>query len=383
MKNVSLTMDALTFLAAMATALLLTPIAIRVALRLGIVDRPQPHKFHHSPTPYLGGVAVLGSVFPLFWAAEAFPSIRKQAIVILGGAVLLGVVGLVDDWRVLKAWPRLASQWAAATGLWAVGIRLSPSGWEPVDYVLTVLAVMAITNALNLLDNMNGLLSGTAAIAAGFFFVVAVQQGQALVGLMAAVLAGACLGFLPYNLGRARIFLGDAGALSIGFLLAVVAIKIELDGYPLLTRALVPWLILGVPLFDMLLVVISRALAGRPVFRGATDHSSHRLVNLGASPQLAAYITYLAAAASGGAALVIYQARSAAVAAAVGTGAIVAAVVLGVFFEQNARARTSKNGHRPNAVRNPVDLNGRGPDDPVQDLDPIPSHDRPPGPSPR
>jgi UDP-GlcNAc:undecaprenyl-phosphate GlcNAc-1-phosphate transferase len=353
----------------MGTALLLSPIAIRVALRLGIVDHPQPHKFHQSPTPYLGGLAVLGSVIPLFWAAQALPSIRKQAIVILCGAILLGVVGLVDDWRVLKAWPRLASQWAAATGLWAVGIRLSPSGSEPVDYALTVIAVMAITNALNLLDNMNGLVSGTAAIASSFFFIVAAQQGQALVGLMSAMLAGACLGFLPYNLGRARIFLGDAGALSIGFLLAVVAIKIDLDGYPLLTRALVPWLILGVPLFDMVLVVFSRARAGRPIFRGATDHCSHRLVNLGATPQLAAYITYLAATVSGGAALVVLQARSAVVAGAVGGGAIAAAVVIGVLFEQSERARTRLQEPRRDEVGEAITLNGRQLDDAIPNGD--------------
>jgi UDP-GlcNAc:undecaprenyl-phosphate/decaprenyl-phosphate GlcNAc-1-phosphate transferase len=321
----------LVFVGTLATSLALTPLAMRLANRWGIMDRPSPGKFHTVPTPYLGGLAVAAGLLVLFLVPG---SVRTQTLVILGSALLVGSVGLLDDWRPLGLAPRLASQVAAGTALWIGQARLTPTGWDPLDFAITLFVVLAVTNAFNLLDNMDGLVPGTAAIAAGYFFAVSYPQGQILVALLCAALAGACVGFLPYNLGPARIFLGDAGALFMGFLLAVVAIKIDLPQYPFVIRAAVPWLILAVPLFDMTLVVVSRIRGGRRVFRGSTDHSSHRMVALGASPSLAALITYLAAAFSGGAALLLLEVNSIGFASAMIVGAIATAIALGVFLER-------------------------------------------------
>jgi UDP-GlcNAc:undecaprenyl-phosphate GlcNAc-1-phosphate transferase len=325
---------ALVFVGAMAVTLGLTPIAIRVATRFGVVDRPAAHKFHRTPTPYWGGLAILLAVGLILGVLLVPRSVRIQVIVILGAAVFMGLVGALDDWLTLPVKPRVAAQWVAASAVWLVHVRVSSFHWAPADYVATVLVVLAVTNAWNLLDNMNGLLAGTAAIAAAFFFVVAYREGQVLVALMSIVLAGSCLGFLPYNLWRARIFLGDAGALFIGFLLATLALKINIPGHPLLTRAAVPWLILAVPLFDTLLVMVSRARAARPVFRGGTDHSSHRLVALGATPQQAAMITYLAAIFSGGAALLVLVVDALPVTITVVTLATLGAIALALVLDR-------------------------------------------------
>jgi UDP-GlcNAc:undecaprenyl-phosphate GlcNAc-1-phosphate transferase len=156
---------------------------------------------------------------------------------------------------------------------------------------------------------MDGLSTGAVAIACLFLFFAASLQGQHVVAVVAIVLAGACLGFLPFNFNPARIFLGDAGTLFLGFVVATMVIKLDLNGYPLVTRATVPMLIIAVPLFDMVMVVVSRLRAGRPVFRGSTDHSSHRLVALGASSRQAALITYAAGGTTGGIALALLGAH--------------------------------------------------------------------------
>jgi UDP-GlcNAc:undecaprenyl-phosphate GlcNAc-1-phosphate transferase len=211
----------------------------------------------------------------------------------------VGAVGLIDDWKVLGAAPRLAVQAGGGALLWFTGVRLTPTGVPVIDLAVTVFVVLAVTNAFNLLDNMDGLAAGTAAIAAIFFFIAAAVEGQYLVGAMALAVAGGCLGFLPYNFHPARIFLGDAGSMFLGFLLSVLFIKIGLVGYPLVTRAAIPALIVGVALFDTTLVIWSRWRGGRRIFQGGTDHTSHRLHVLLGSAVRVALLTYAAAVATG------------------------------------------------------------------------------------
>jgi len=292
--------DGIVFGAAFGATAVLTPVARRAAIRFGMVDRPAAHKFHQRTTPYLGGLAVAAAVLILI-AAEVpeNPDVRMQILAIGLGGLAVSLIGLVDDWRVLNALPRLAVQAAAGVGLWATGVRLAPTGFVPLDLAVTVFIVLAVTNSINLLDNMDGLSAGTTAVIALFFFVVASSQGQELVTAMALALAGGCLGFIPYNFHPARIFLGDAGTLFLGFLLAVLFIKVKMVGYPLVTRAAVPLLLMTVPFFDTVLVVVSRWRAGRPVFRGGTDHSSHRLNLIFGSPGAVAMLTYTAAASTG------------------------------------------------------------------------------------
>jgi UDP-GlcNAc:undecaprenyl-phosphate GlcNAc-1-phosphate transferase len=304
--------DGLLFVVTMAGTAVATPLVIQLALRIGLVDRPAPHKFHQRPTPYLGGLSVALSVLAAMVALLVTePQLRLQFSAIAAGGVAVSAIGLLDDWATVRPLPRLAVQGIAALGLWAAGIRLGPTGVEPIDLCATVFVVLAVTNAVNLLDNMDGLSTGAVAVASLFAFVAAYWQGQTLVSAMAIVLAGACLGFLPYNFNPARIFLGDAGTLFMGFLLATTVIELDLAGYPTVTRAAVPMTIIAVPLFDMALVVVSRRRGGRAVFRGGTDHSSHRLVALGLTASQAALVTYGASGIAGMIALALLRARDA------------------------------------------------------------------------
>jgi UDP-GlcNAc:undecaprenyl-phosphate/decaprenyl-phosphate GlcNAc-1-phosphate transferase len=343
--------DLATFVAAFVGSAALTPVARRVAIRTGIVDHPAPHKFHRRATPYLGGLAITAPVL-LLLALQLFApgSVHDETIAIGLGGLAVGAVGLIDDWRVLGAMPRLLVQGLAATGLWAAGIRLSPTGVEPIDFIVTVFVVLAVTNAFNLIDNMDGIADGTAAIAGIFFFVAAASEGQYLVGAMALAVAGGCLGFLPYNFPPAKIFLGDCGTLFLGFVLSVLFIKVRLNGYPLITRATVPVLIVAVPLFDMTLVVWSRWRAGRPIFRGGTDHSSHRIGAVVGSPTRVALITYAASVLTGTTASLLLLTRTAWPAwIAVGVALSIAATAIAALerlFEGGAEA--------PVAVRWPL-----------------------------
>jgi len=329
----SISAEPMLFIATTAGTALATPLAMKAAIRLGLVDRPAPHKFHQRTTPYLGGAAVgLSVLVALVVAVALVPERRVQTVTIALCGLAIAGIGLLDDWRILGALPRLAVQAGAGLALWASGIRVSATGAVLIDLPLMVFVVLAVTNAVNLLDNMDGISVGTVAIASAFFFLAAYSQGQRLVPILALTLAGACLGFLPFNFSPARIFLGDAGALLIGFIVAAIALKLELPGYPAITRLAVPALILAVPIFDMSLVVLSRWRAGRPVFRGAPAHCSHRLVAVGASPRTTALITYGAAALTGAIALLLLQVRSSAITWEVlAVGTILAGILLWLF----------------------------------------------------
>jgi len=332
--------DPVLFAATVVVTALGTPVAMKTALRFGLVDRPAPHKFHQRTTPYLGGAAIgLTVLVALAATLVLVPERRLQAATVALAGLAVAGIGLLDDVRTLGPRPRLAVQAAAAVAVGAVGIRVSATGTTLIDLPLMVFVVLAVTNAVNLLDNMDGIGAGTVAIASVFFFLASYAHGQRLVPTLALALAGACLGFLPFNFSPARIFLGDAGALFIGFMVAILALKLELPGYPAITRFAVPALILAIPIFDMSLVVMSRWRAGRPVFRGGTDHSSHRLVAVGASPRMAALITYAAAGLSGTAALALLQARSPALTWGVLLGGAALAGALLWLFEKVSLAR--------------------------------------------
>jgi UDP-GlcNAc:undecaprenyl-phosphate/decaprenyl-phosphate GlcNAc-1-phosphate transferase len=271
---------ALAFLVPLVVTVVLTPVAGRLAHRLGILDHPSEHKFHRDPTPYLGGVALAAGLVAMGWLAAGASA--QVAVILLGGLVL-GVWGLMDDWVTVRPSVKLLVQSSAGVALWFADIRAGLFGVVALDLGLTVLWVVAVTNALNLLDNMDGLTAGVSAVAGFTFFGIAAARGDYLVASFALAVAGASLGFLRHNLPPAKIFLGDAGALMLGFLLAALGLKLDLVGEHGLVRSAVPVLILGVPLFDMVLVIVDRLRGRRPVFRGGTDHSSHRLAALGCS----------------------------------------------------------------------------------------------------
>jgi UDP-GlcNAc:undecaprenyl-phosphate/decaprenyl-phosphate GlcNAc-1-phosphate transferase len=297
----------LAFVIPLGVTLLSTPFAMAVARRYGILDRPGERKIHRESTPYLGGAAIIAG---LVVASILSGSTVQQAAAIGAGAVAVFVVGLVDDIRGLGAGIRVAIEALIAAGLWLAHIRAGLFGVPVLDLILTVVWIVAITNAVNLLDNMDGLASGVTAIAAAAYFVIAASDGNYFVASMAIGLAGASMGFLRYNFPPARIFLGDAGSLLLGYLLAVLALLVDMNVSNPVGRALLQALILGVPVFDTTLVVISRIRAGRPVLLGGTDHTSHRLAHKGLSGRQVALVLYGAQALCCAVAVAVVVARA-------------------------------------------------------------------------
>jgi UDP-GlcNAc:undecaprenyl-phosphate GlcNAc-1-phosphate transferase len=209
----------------------------------------------------------------------ALPEWKAQAAAIFAGAVMVGIVGLVDDVRTVRPGVRLLVEVAAASIAVAAGAKASLFG-DPIDTIITVVWIVVITNAFNLLDNMDAACGVISTIIASALAVVALLEGQQLVGGLGVVVAAACIAFLLYNWHPARIFMGDAGALFLGYLLAVISLKLRTD-VSHFASAVSLVLLVGPAVFDTSLVIVSRLSTGRRIFTGGTDHTSHRLVLLG------------------------------------------------------------------------------------------------------
>jgi UDP-GlcNAc:undecaprenyl-phosphate GlcNAc-1-phosphate transferase len=334
------------FVATTLLASVLTPIALRLALRRQVLDHPNEIKAQGSPVPYLGGLALVGAFgLALVIAALVRPPEggAQELVVIVGLAIGLAVVGLVDDLRGLGPYVRLAAEAGAAVVVWisADGTRLFFD--DRLDFVVTIVWIVGVTNALNLLDNMDGLSAGVAAIAAGWFFVIAAGNGQFLVATLAVALAGCAVGFLRHNFEPARIYMGDAGSLFLGFMLAVIGIKLRFDGDTQVTF-FVPIVVLGVPLFDTVLVTVSRLIHGRSPLSGGRDHTSHRLVFVGIPVVATVLLIYVGALSLGCLAVVIANIdRGPAYVLMVWTVSV--AVVLGVLLSRIPVYESSRRRH--------------------------------------
>jgi UDP-GlcNAc:undecaprenyl-phosphate GlcNAc-1-phosphate transferase len=275
-----------------------TPVMRQVALRLGVIDNPTARKIHASPVPLLGGAAI----YIAFILALLFLGDRRYINEVVGifiGATLMSLMGVVDDKWGLGSYIKLAGQLLAAGILVYSGVAVRLF-YNPLDIVLTIAWVVGITNAFNLLDNMDGLSGGIAMIAAVYFTLLAAMGHQYLVGILAAGLAGACAGFLIYNWNPAHIFMGDTGSLFLGFLLAAVGIKLRFPANSQTVTWMIPVLVLALPIFDTTLVFISRLRRGKnPLTTPGKDHVSHRLAQLTGSRREAVLICYLIAGAVG------------------------------------------------------------------------------------
>ncbi len=297
----------LTFVVSAVLCWFLTPVAMRVALRTGAMDRPGGHKGHDSPVPYLGGVAIVvafaGSVAA---AAVIRPphSGMDELVVVLAVAVGLAVVGLLDDLRDLSPMFRLLLEVGAGLAVWEVGAGVQITGTTWIDVAVTVFWVVGVTNAFNLLDNMDGLAAGLAGVACAAYFVIAATNGQYLVAGLSVGLAGCALGFLRHNLHPARIYMGDGGALFLGFLVAYLGIKLRFEGARS-ASFLVPVIVCSVPILDTTLVTIARLATGRSPFEGGRDHVSHRLVKMGLPVRVAVAGIHFASVSIGVIALVV------------------------------------------------------------------------------
>ncbi|MDQ3688727.1 MAG: undecaprenyl/decaprenyl-phosphate alpha-N-acetylglucosaminyl 1-phosphate transferase [Chloroflexota bacterium] len=271
-----------------ASALAAVPVAAWVARRTGFLDRPVGHKKHGSPTPYLGGTAV---VLAFFVAAAAFGGGTDRFLPLALGATGLWAIGTIDDRVNLSAAWRIGATVVVGFALWAADLGWNVFSVPGLDLALTVVWVLGLVNAFNLMDNLDGAAASVAAAASVGIGTFAALNDDAALAAMSFGLVGACLGFLRFNLARpARIFLGDGGSMPIGFLVAALAIAAPPVPKLQVTAVLAAALLVGLVILDTTLVVISRRRRGVSLMTGGRDHLTHRLLVIAKSPRRVAGI---------------------------------------------------------------------------------------------
>ena len=283
----------------------LTPVMRKIAIANQILDLPtSSHKSHTKAVPYLGGVAILIGVTLVSYLALVFSNFTVSnfllATSVLGPALVMGLIGLWDDLKNLPPLPRFIGQSVAGLVVAAALVLGSnvanPTGSTFADVLITVIWVVGICNSINFFDNLDGGAAGTAAISAIFLTYLAVNNEQAFVAALSIVVAGATLGFLIWNRAPARIYMGDAGALFLGVLLATLTIRLNPDTQTSIGSFATPILLLAIPILDTTVAVLSRLRRGVSPFLGGKDHLSHRLVRAGLSRKMAAIALWLLSA---------------------------------------------------------------------------------------
>jgi UDP-GlcNAc:undecaprenyl-phosphate GlcNAc-1-phosphate transferase len=319
------------FLAALTLSLVLTPIIKRLALRWGCVAVPKEDRWHRQQVPILGGVGIyIAFLISMVGFLPVIQDVSLQGLLV--GATAIFLWGLWDDLKGLKPSYKLLGQGVAAIIVVIFGIEFLAIPYPFIAIPLTVLWLVMITNAFNLLDNIDGLCAGVAFIAAIILSLHSYFNGLFLPGNLAAILAGAALGFLYYNFNPAKIFMGDCGSMFLGFVLAVIAlIGTGRHVSNLMVTLAVPVLILGLPIFDTLFVTSTRQLRNRPITLGGKDHTSHRLVSLGLSERKAVLLLYFIAALFGTIAL-FYLKWNAIMVSALGALTVIILFLFGLFL---------------------------------------------------
>jgi len=332
----------LAFLIALSASLVLTVPVRALAIRVGMVDLPGPRKVHLTPIPLLGGLAIYGAVMLAIFAVFDGPA-RAQSVGIFTGATIVAIVGFLDD----RGW--LHHQIKLFLGMPVAAVILLASGVHAnifhvlvggktgtwLDAALTIAWVVGVTASFSILDHMDGLCAGVAAMASAFFALLAYLNGQTVVTTLAAATLGAAAGFLRWNFKPAKIFMGDGGAMFLGFLMAALGLKLRLEQSSNLAGWLAPVLILGATIFDTTLVTVSRSRRGLlPFAAPGKDHSAHRLANLGLGERGAVVAMYLGGAIGGSAAVV--TAYSSSLGAAIVALLAVTAMALAVVWLEQA-----------------------------------------------
>ena len=266
----------------------LTPIFRNLAIRLDILDIPaSSHKTHREPTPYLGGVAImLGLILVVVVATLIFDSSSLILVfAVLGPALLLGFVGLIDDIYNLSPWPRFIAQTCVGIVVATLLIQTktvgSPTGSRIIDVLITIIFIVGLSNSINFFDNVDGGASGTIAISSFTLSLLAFQSGQIYIAAISCVMAGATIGFLRWNRSPARIYMGDAGSLFLGCLIASTLVRFDPNPISPGSSFFVPLFLVAIPILDTSVVVTSRISRGVSPFQGGKDHLSHRLIRTG------------------------------------------------------------------------------------------------------
>ncbi len=317
----------------------LTPLMRLMATRIGLVATPSDDRWNNRSTPLLGGAAVYLAFAVAFFIF--YPDLPAGSRLILLGGTLLFLTGLVDDFISVKPPVKLVIQVIVAAIVVYFGRKLPWTSSNAFNIFITIFWLVGMTNAINLLDNMDGLAAGVVAIACGFLTATFLLNGQYQEAILPAILGGAALGFLLFNFNPASIFMGDSGSMFLGFTLGGIALLSSYDRTRNVTSVLItPVLIMLIPIFDTSVVTITRKLSGRPLSQGGRDHTSHRLVALGISERRAVLLIYVLAAASGILALLVRDKRLETVVALVVTFAILLLFV-GLYL---SKVRVYKEG---------------------------------------
>ena len=292
----------LLFFATFALVGTLTPIMRKIAISNKIYDLPNAaHKTHKEPVPYLGGVAIIIGVTVISYASAIYKQFNTEDFLlltsVLAPAIILGLIGLWDDLRNLRPGPRLAIQTVA--GIFTAYILISqdtvgnPTGSQTLDAIITVVWIVGICNSINFFDNVDGGAAGTVAISSLGLFYLTFQNQQFFIAALSSVTAGATIGFLLWNKSPARIYMGDAGALFLGVLIATLTIRLQPDTDALWKSLATPILLLAVPILDTTTVVVSRIRRGVSPLQGGHDHLSHRLIKRGLSRKRAVFLLWV------------------------------------------------------------------------------------------
>ena len=280
------------FISALLICGALTPLMKKLAIKFSIVDKPsQSHKTHIDPVPYLGGLAIIVTIWLVTLFGSLFIQIDRSSFEILLSiilpATLIGLIGLWDDVKNLRPFPRFVAQ--SVGGVFTASLIVStntigsPTGNNALDFFITVFWIVGVTNSVNFFDNLDGGASGTVAISSFGLFALAVTSGQFYVATLSLVLAGSAFGFLFWNRNPAQIYMGDAGALFLGMLLATLLVRFDPNPINLYAGFAIPIMIMAIPILDTSVAVISRIQRKKSPFEGGQDHLSHRLIrrNLG------------------------------------------------------------------------------------------------------
>ena len=292
----------------------LTPLMRKIALATNVVDKPNAaHKSHKKAVPYLGGVAIIIGIISVSYFTSLISNFTSTtfwlATSVLGPALLLGLIGLWDDLKNLKPLPRFIAQTVA--GLFTAAVLIlgnnvgNPTGSKIFDSIITVIWVVGICNSINFFDNLDGGAAGTVAISSIALAILALNGDQYLIAALSTVTAGATLGFLVWNKSPAKIYMGDAGALFLGVLLATLTVRFEPNAQTQIGSYLIPILLLAIPILDTTVAVLSRARRHLSAFQGGQDHLSHRLIRAGLSRKQTAFSLWSLSAFFAGVAILI------------------------------------------------------------------------------
>ena len=344
----------LTFVMSFIVTFATTPFVKELAKKIGAVDVPKDERrVHKKAMPLMGGLAIF---YGFIVAVMAFCKVNMQVRGLVFGALIIVSLGIVDDIRPLSAKTKLVFQIIAALVVTLHGVLIyritvpefiAPSGYFDFGFMaipITIIWIVGVTNALNLIDGIDGLAAGVSSISSMTIFCIALIVSETNIAIITAALAGACFGFLPYNFNPAKIFMGDTGSMFLGFTLATVSVMGLFKGYAVISVA-VPFLVLGLPLFDTGFAIVRRIVNHKPIMSPDRGHLHHRLLDLGISQKQSVGILYLMSVMLGICAVVF-----------VGSGAVRALVLLAILIGTIAFAAHRMNMHEKTKQAETMDV---------------------------